>query len=170
LDPDFEINLKGWDEEEREQLEEFIEDVLRTAAKPIPVLRPAEYSVVFSALAAHYGKDGTGTLNDAVTAVAEACRARELAITAMEVRFIATGIIMQDLRAEEAAEPKHLAALWRAQIFRLCRDADWLHEPEDAALLAYWCHADGEDLDEAREDFLRRTGGDAESEEPPAMG
>jgi hypothetical protein len=170
LDPDFEIDLKDWDEEEREELKEFIEDILRTAAKAIPVLRPAEYSMVFSALAAHYGKDGTGTLNDAVTAVAETCRARKFAITAMEVRFIATGIIMQDPRGEEAAEPKHLAALWRAQIFRLCHEPDWLHEPEDAALLAYWCHADGEDLDEAREDFLRRTGGDGGSEEPLAMG
>jgi len=166
-DPDFHVDLSAWDREERERLEEFVDDVLRTAGKPIPVLRPTEYSAVFAALAAHYRGDEPGTLTDAVNAVADACRADGLTVTPLEVRFIATGIIMQEYSFDEAADPSRLAALWRAQVFRLCDDPDWLHEPADAALLAYWCHADGESLDDARDDFLRRTGAEDEVDAPP---
>jgi hypothetical protein len=156
-DPDFHVDLGAWDEEERERLGEFVTDVLQTASKPIPLLRPGEYSRVFAALAAHYKSEEPGTLADAVNLVAETCSAAGVDVTAQEVRFIATGLLMQEYRFTDAAEPAELAALWRVQVYRLCRNPDWMLEPEDAALLAHWFHASGEAMDEARDDFLRRT-------------
>lgn len=168
-DPGFQVDLSGWESEEREQLGEFVTDIVQNARKPIPVLSPAEYSFVFGALAAHFQGDEPGTFTHGVNTVAESGRERGFDLSVQEVRFIATGISMQEYRFTEAADSSHLAALWRAQVFRLCDDPDWLHEPEEADLLVDWFHADGEHLDEAREDFLRRTGGDGEVDEAAAM-
>ncbi|MEA3064681.1 MAG: hypothetical protein QOJ27_1127 [Sphingomonadales bacterium] len=168
-DPGFQVDLDGWDADEREQLEEFVTDIIQIARKPVPVLRPAEYRFVFGALAAHYQGDDPGTFTDAVNKVAASGREHGLNLSAQEVRFIATGISMQEYRFTEAAEPSHIAALWRAQVFRLCDDPDWLHEPEEAALLVAWFHSEGEDPEEARDDFLRRTRGDANAGETAAM-
>lgn len=167
-DPDFHVDLADWDESERERLGEFVTDILQVARKPIPRLRPSDYCFVFGALAAHYRGQEPGTFTHAVDSVAGACRERDMNITPQEVRFIATGISMQEYRFTDAAEAAHLAGLWRAQVFRLCDDPDWLHEPEEAGLLVEWFHAEGEDRDRAREDFLRRTGAAAEGGEGSA--
>lgn len=168
-DPAFRVALSGWDSEERERLGEFVTDIVQNARKPIPVLRPVEYEFVFGALAAHFQGEEPGTFTRGVNEVAESGREQGLDLSVQDVRFIATGISMQEYRFTEAADASHLAALWRAQVFRLCDDPDWLHEPEEAALLFAWFHARGEALDEAREDFLRRTGGEADDDQAAAM-
>jgi hypothetical protein len=167
-DPGFQLDLNGWDTAEKDRLGEFVTDVAQNARKPIPVLRPAEYAFVFEALAEHFQGEEPGTFTEAVNEVAESGRKRGFDTSAQEVRFIAAGISMQEYRFTEAAEASHLAALWRAQVFRLCDDPDWLLEPEEAALLVDWIHAEGEDPDEARADFLRRTGGHASPEDGSA--
>jgi NYN domain len=164
-DPDFHVDLASWDEEEQERLVEFVTDILQIARKPIPLLRPAEYSFVFGALAAHYQDEEPGTFTHVVNTVAAECQERGINASAQEVRFIATGISMQEYRFTEAAEATQLAALWRAQVFRLCDDPDWLIDPEEAALLVAWFHAEGEDLEAARDDFLRRMGGETSEAE-----
>jgi hypothetical protein len=169
VDPGFQLSLTEWDEVERDSLGEFVTDIAQNARKPIPILRPAEYAFVFGALAEHFQGDEPGTFADAVNEVSELGRKRGFDIGVQKVRFIAAGISMQEYRFTEAAEAAHLAALWRAQVFRLCGDPDWLHEPEEAALLVSWIHAEGEDLEDAREDFLRRTGGDSDPETQSAL-
>lgn len=166
LDPDFQLDLEGWDAKEGERLAEFVTDVAQAARKPVPILRPAEYTFVFEALGAYFQGEEPGTFTEAIGSVVEAAGAKGFDLNPHEVRFIATGISMQEYRFSEAADSAHLAALWRAQVFRLCDDPDWLRVPEEAALLVAWCHAEGEDPDHAQEDFLRRTDGDAGSEEP----
>ncbi|HYI38826.1 MAG TPA: NYN domain-containing protein [Allosphingosinicella sp.] len=172
-DPDFQLELVGWDASDRDRLGEFVTDIAQNARKPVPILRPAEYAFLFETLAEHFQGDEPGTFTDAVNAVAGSARERGFDIGVQDVRFIAAGISMQEYRFTEAADAPHLAALWRAQVFRLCGDPDWLIEAEEAALLVDWIHSEGEDPDEARQHFLRRAGGGAspeeEEEEPATM-
>lgn len=163
-DPVFQLDLAGWETAEREHLAEFVTDIAQNARKPVPILRPAEYAFVFGALAEHFQGGQPGTFTDAVNKITQSAPERGFDIGVQEVRVIVNGISMQEYRFTEGADARHLAALWRAQVFRLCDDPDWLHEPEEAALLVEWIHAEGEDFDAGREDFLRRTGGHSSGE------
>lgn len=155
----FRLDLSGWDEEERERLGEFVSDVLwcGRASKHVPLLRPAAYCAIFDELADHYRQDDSGTLTHAINAVSEACRRRGVDVTAQAVKSVATGITMQQYRFSAATEANELAALWRAQVFDLCEEPDWMREPDEAERLAAWFHATGESLEAARDDFLART-------------
>ncbi len=167
-DPEFEPDLSGWDEADRERLGQFVFDVMLSAgAKAPPLLRPADYSLIFDELAAYYHQDDPGTFADCISSVASVCTQREIAATPQDIRYIATGISMQQYRFIEGADALHLAALWRAQVFDLCREPDWMREPEDAELLATWLHATGESVEGARDDFLARTGDEPAAPEPP---
>ncbi|HEX6375697.1 MAG TPA: NYN domain-containing protein [Allosphingosinicella sp.] len=160
--PAFEVDLAGWDEEEREQLGEFVGDVLwcGRAAKHVPLLPPALYCMIFDELAKHYRQNEPGTLAHAINTVSEACRSRGAEVSAQAVRSVATGITMQQYRFSAASDANELAALWRAQVFDLCEEPDWMRETEEADRLAGWFHATGEPLEAARDDFLARTAGE----------
>lgn len=158
--PDFVLALPDWEPETRDRLVEFVTDVLVTASKNIPILRPDDYSLVFDELAAYYRGDAPGTFTDSINAVADICRQRGVDVNPNEVRFIATGISMQQYRFTEACDARHLAALWRAQVFYLCGEPDWMREAEEAARLADWFRATGETVEEACDDFLARTDGE----------
>lgn len=157
--PAFQVDLAGWDQEERERLSEFVSDVLwcGRAAKHVPLLRPPAYRMIFDELANHYRQGNQGTLSHAIDTVSEACRSRGVDVTAQAVRSVATGITMQQYRFSAATEADELAALWRAQVFDLCEEPDWMREPDEAERLALWFHATGESLRAARDDFLART-------------
>lgn len=157
VDPGFEADLTAWDEAARERLQEIASDVLWTCEKPVPLLTPPGYALLFGELAAHYQSEDPGTFSQAIDAVAEACRAGGVDVGAQEVRFVATGISMQGYRFVDAVQARHLASLWREQVFDLCRQPDWMREPEKAALLAAWFRASDETEAEAMEDFLART-------------
>lgn len=169
-DPDFQIDFSAWEETDRERLGEFVTDVMGSATKAPPLLTPSDYSFIFDALAAYYRQEEPGTVADCINAVAAACAEGGVDATAQEIRFVATGISMQQYRFAEGAEAGELAALWRLQVFDLCREPDWMREPEDAELLASWFHASGETVADATEDFLSRTADEptVESEEPAA--
>jgi len=158
-DPDFTVDLADWEEADRERLGEFVTDLLGSASKPIPPLPPAEYSLIFDELSAYYLGEEPGTLTNCINTVAEICRERGVDISPQEVRFIANGISMQQYRFTDARDARHLASLWRAQAFDLCREPDWMRDPEEAERLADWFHATDETVEEARADFLARTGG-----------
>ncbi len=158
--PDFTLALPGWEAEDRDRLVAFITDVLVTASKHIPILRPGDYSLIFDELAAYYQGDEPDTFTHSINTVAAVCRERGVDVTPQEVRFIATGISMQQYRFTEARDARHLASLWRAQVFDLCGEPDWMREPEEAERLADWFHARDESVEEGRDDFLARTGGE----------
>lgn len=162
---DFEADLAGWEPEERDRLGEFVSDVLwcGRASKHVPLLRPPVYSLIFDELANHYRQDEPGTLSHAINTVSEACRRRGVDVTAQAVRSVATGITMQQYRFSAATEANELAALWRAQVFDLCEEPDWMREPKEAERLAAWFHATGEPLPAARDDFLARTADDKDN-------
>ena len=157
-DPNYVLELPGWDEEDREQLGDFLLDImLSTGAKAPPALPPAHYSEIFDALAAYYHRDEPGTFSECIATVAAYCEERGIDADAQEIRFIATGISMQQYHFSEGADARRLAALWRMQVFYLCHEPDWLRDPEEAELLAEWLHATDESIEEARDDFLART-------------
>ncbi|MEA3029644.1 MAG: hypothetical protein QOG13_969 [Sphingomonadales bacterium] len=159
-DPEFEVDLAEWDEADRERLSEFVTDLLGNASKPVPPLPPAEYSLIFDQLAAYYLQPEPGTFAHCIGSVVDVCRERGVDVSPQEIRFIATGISMQQYRFTEARDARHLASLWRAQVFDLCREPDWMREAEDAELLASWFHAADETVEQARDDFLARTAGE----------
>jgi hypothetical protein len=165
VDPDFHVDLSAWDEADRAALDDLVTDIEQAARKPVPMLRPADYCFLFEALASHYQGEDPGTFTHAINSVAERCREQGVDITATEVRFVATGISMQEYRFSEGADPAHLAALWRCQVYHLCGDPDWLQEPDQAARLAYWFHGPDETPEAGGEDFLRRTGAETDREE-----
>lgn len=163
--PDFRLELPGWSEEDRARLQEFVSDIACAASKAIPALPPAEYTLLFDELSGHYDAvEEPGTFTDAVNAVSKRCRDRGGDISAQDVRFVATGISMQGYRFGEGdrIDATLLAGLWRVQVFDLCRDPDWLREPDDALLLATWFRASSETPEAGRDDFLRRTADEAE--------
>ena len=136
---------------------EFVTDVLGASAKHIPLLAPAEYRFIFGGLTDYFRADAPGTFTEATNEVAAANRARGGKASAQEIRFIGTGISMQQCRFVEGADARHLAGLWRAQVFDLCGKPDWLREAEDALLLATWFRGEDETPAEGAEDFLART-------------
>jgi hypothetical protein len=171
-DPQYRLELPGWEEDERERLQDFVLDVMVSAgAKAPPLLHPADYGLIFDELAAYYHRDEPGTFADCLKTVAEECGKNGLEMKAQDIRFIATGISMQQYRFAEGANAHHLAALWRVQVFDLCHEPDWMREPEEAELLAAWLHARGESIEEARDDFLVRTSDEpgVETTEPAAV-
>jgi hypothetical protein len=163
--PAFEVDLSGWDQMERDRLGEFVSDVLwcGRASKHVPVLRPPAYSMIFDELTNHFRQDDSGTLTQAISTVSEACRSRGVEVTAQAVRSVATGITMQQYRFNAATNANELAALWRAQVFDLCDEPDWMREPDEAERLAAWFHATDESLQAARDDFLARTADEKEN-------
>lgn len=163
--PDFKVELPEWSEEERDLLQEFVSDVAWSSAKPLPILRPGEFRIVFERLAAHFRSDEVGTFTEAIAAVTAACERAGVEVSANDIRFIATNISIQQYRFDEGRDAAHLASLWRLQVFDLCGEPDWMRDPDEAALLIAWCHADGESPDEAREAFLSAT---ADAPEEPA--
>jgi hypothetical protein len=164
-DPKFEMVLPGWSEEERQRLGEFVLDVMvSAAAKAPPALPPTHYSAVFDALADYYRQEEPGTFSQCIESVAATCAERGIEAGAQDIRFIATGISMQGYRFEDGGDAEQLASLWRTQVFYLCREPDWMRDPEQALLLAEWLHATGEDIERAKEDFLTRTGDEPASE------
>jgi hypothetical protein len=169
-DPEFALELPGWNEDDQERLGDFLLDVMLSAgAKAPPALPPAHYREIFDALAAYYHREEPGTFSDCIASVAAYCEERGIDADAQEIRFIATGISMQQYRFADGADARHLAALWRMQVFYLCHEPDWLRDPEEAELLAEWLRATDETIDEAREDFLARTSDEpGESAEPVA--
>jgi hypothetical protein len=161
----FEANLADWDSEDRTDLGEFVTDLLwcGRAAKYVPLLRPAAYSIIFDELAKHYRQDEPGTLAHAIDMVSNACRSRGAEVSAQAVRSVTTGITMQQYRFSAASEADDLAALWRVQVFDLCDQPDWMREPEEALRLARWFHATEEAPQAGRDDFLARTADEKES-------
>jgi hypothetical protein len=148
--------LAGWNEAERELLGDFVADVANAAHRPIPMLSPAVYSVIFDAFAAYY-RGQPQSFYDAVASVAAACGAAGYAVAQQDIRFIGTGISIQGYRFGSDADPRMLAGLWRLQLFDLCDAPEWMREDEDPVLLATWCHASNETTEQARDDFLART-------------
>lgn len=151
--------LAGWSNAERELLGDFVADVANSAQRPIPMLPPAVYTIVFDAFAAYY-RGQPQSFFDAVASVAAACGAAGHAVAQQDIRFIGTGISIQGYRFARDADPRMLASLWRLQLFELCDAPEWMREEDDPLLLATWCRASGETIEAARDDFLAQTAQD----------
>jgi hypothetical protein len=164
--PDFLVPLPGWPEEDRAELADFVTDIVLSAKKPVPLFAPREYSLILHEIAAYFQGEAPETLTECAAAVAQACERQGVKATESEIRFVAIGISMQQYRFDEARDAAHLAALWRVQVFYLCGEPEWMREPEEAALLARWLHAEEESIEAARDDFLRRTGEEPLPEQP----
>jgi hypothetical protein len=150
------LSLAGWSDEETELLGDFAADLAHAAHRPVPMLPPGAYTTIFDAFAAYY-RGAPQSFYDAVAVVAGACAEAGFAVSEHEIRFIGTGISMQGYRFGPDADPVLLASLWRLQVFDLCGEPEWMREEGDPELLAAWCHASGETIEAAREDFLAKT-------------
>jgi hypothetical protein len=148
--------LAGWSEADRDRLGDFVADVANAAQRPIPMLPPGVYTIIFDAFAAYY-RGQPQSFYDAVASVATACGAAGFAVAQQDIRFIGTGISIQGYRFGPDADPATLASLWRLQLFDLCDAPEWMREDEDPMLIATWCHASGETIEAARDDFLDQT-------------
>lgn len=162
-------SLEDWSEDARKQLQPFVASVIAATRKPIPLLEPSVYAVIFDAFAAYWRRDDTKTFADAVESVTELCAKQEVELAQADMRFIAAGISMQGFRPSERPDATNVASLWRTQVFDLCSEPDWMREPENAGRLAAWFHAPDEDVGAATEDFLNQTDdGEAPDAEAPA--